>query len=133
MRHPLPTSDQVRQAMDEVLQDAAATGQRPTVRAVERHLGISHPTFYRNYRDLISEYFQARATRWSQPAATIGTNDKLADSEARLRLQVADLHKTVNLYEEAIRQLAIENEALRAQLAETGNVSAMRPVQPARR
>lgn len=133
MRHPLPTSDQVRQAMDEILQDATATGRRPTVRAVEQHLGISHPTFYRNYRDLISEYFQPRATRWPQPAATISTNDKLANSEARLRLQVADLHKTVNLYEEAIRQQAIENEALRAQLAETGNVSAMRPVQPARR
>jgi len=130
MRRSLPTADQVLQAMDAVLHDAAASGQRATVAAVERRLGISHPTFYRHYRDQITEYFHPRATsavRPAAPAADAATTHIDADKEHRLRQEVTDLRKTISVYAEAIRQLAVENAQLREQLSGTGNVSALRP------
>jgi hypothetical protein len=53
MRRPLPADDQVNAVMTPVLAQAAETGRKPTVTAVERDLGIPHATFDRNYRDLI--------------------------------------------------------------------------------
>lgn len=65
-RPALPDAHTVRAAMDTVLADAAALGRRPTLTAVERHLGLAHATFYRHYSDLITGYFQPRIPR---PAA----------------------------------------------------------------
>lgn len=45
MTQQLPTKDQVRLAMDQVLKAAENYGRRPTISAVERQPGISHPTF----------------------------------------------------------------------------------------
>jgi AcrR family transcriptional regulator len=128
MRRPLPTSDEVRHAMDSVLREAASVGRRATVAAVERQLGITHPTFYRHYSDLINEYFQPRATRSPLPVEPTSRNVEHDTTERRLRREIADLRKTVSLYGEAIRQLALENHALRTQLDQAGNITSLRPI-----
>ncbi|MCX5613429.1 hypothetical protein OHB39_38885 [Streptomyces sp. NBC_00047] len=114
MKPPMPDSDAVRTAMDAVLAEAAAAGRRATVTAVERRLGVTHATFYRHHHDLITSYFQPRATPAFQPE-TLSTGEQARNNLRRLRQENADLRRTLHLYEEAIRQLAIENDALRQQ------------------
>ncbi|GGW53524.1 cell division protein ZapB [Streptomyces griseoloalbus] len=114
-RPALPDANTVRAAMDTVLADAAAHGRRPTLTAVERRLGLAHATFYRHYGDLITRYFQPRIPR---PAAAVGDSTAEADETAaltvrRLRQENTELRRTVEVYAEMIRQLAIENDALR--------------------
>jgi hypothetical protein len=58
MRRPLPADDQVNAVMTRVLAQAAETGRKPTVTAVERDLRIAHATFDRNYRHLIDGFRQ---------------------------------------------------------------------------
>lgn len=114
MKPPVPDADTVRTAMDAVLTKAAAAGHRATVSAVERHLGVTHATFYRHHQDLITSYFQPRATpapRKQRPSPATG--ERTQDNLRRLRQENADLRRTLYLYEEAIRRLALVNDALR--------------------
>ncbi|MDX3538143.1 hypothetical protein PV721_28115 [Streptomyces sp. MB09-01] len=112
----MPDSDAVRTAMDAVLVEAAAAGRRATVTAVERRLGVTHATFYRHHQDLITSYFQPRATPALQTETqSQATGEQAQNNLRRLRQENADLRRTLHLYEEAIRQLAIENDALRQQ------------------
>ncbi|MEV0195237.1 hypothetical protein [Nonomuraea sp. NPDC050691] len=119
-RPGLPDADTVRAAMDTVLATAAERGRRPTVTAVERHLGIAHATFHRHYNDLITGYFHPRlpaadtATTAATPATpATGPDERDRAAVQRLRRENADLRRTVETYAEMIRQLAVENEALR--------------------
>jgi hypothetical protein len=109
----LPTDDQVRQAMTRVLAQARQTGRRPTVTAVEHELGITHPTFYRNYPDLITWFRQQAATPDHAPAPATSKADP---EPGNLRRENRELRTRVALYAEAIRQLTLDNTALRAEL-----------------
>ncbi|WP_420036102.1 hypothetical protein ACN2WE_31225 [Streptomyces sp. cg28] len=114
MKRPLPDTDTVKTAIDIVLKEAAARGRHPTVTAVERHLGIPHATFHRHYRDVIDQHFRPHLHARAQPHGnTIGTTNTSTNNLLRLRQENRDLRRTLALYEEAIRQLTLENEALR--------------------
>lgn len=115
MTRALPAADAVRAAMDTVLTEAAATGRRATIAAVERHLGLAHTTFYRHYQDLAVEYFRPRAVTTSPPDRPARADGAESDQEQlrRLRQDNTELRRTVELYAEAIRQLAWENQTLR--------------------
>ncbi|MEU3466064.1 hypothetical protein ABZ721_39780 [Streptomyces sp. NPDC006733] len=116
MKPPIPDADTVRTAMDVVLAEAAAAGRRATVTAVERRLGITHATFYRHHQDLITSYFQPLATPARQPEEPPPAAGQRAQGNLRrLRQENADLRQTLHLYEEAIRSLTLENNALRTQ------------------
>jgi hypothetical protein len=120
----LPTYDHVRQAMRRVLLDAADTGRRATITSVERALGIAHPTFYRNYPDLIAWF---RTETASTPDGTVHVRrttgaGAAADDSARLRRENEDLRRTVRLYAEKIRQLTIDNQDLHDRLHRTTGV-----------
>lgn len=120
MKRPQPTRDEVLAAMEHVLAAAAAAGRTPTVAAVERRLGVTHATFYRNHRELIRHHFQPRAARTPSPGADQpATSDGL--SHRRLRAEIDDLRRTLVLYEEAIRQLSVDNDHLRSQLTDDSN------------
>jgi hypothetical protein len=108
----LPDTDTVKAALDTVLAEASARGRRPTVAAVERFLDIPHATFHRHYSDLIDTHFRPRIP---QPATTPSPapNARAEAKLSRLRRENTDLRRTLALYEEAIRQLALENSALR--------------------
>ncbi|MFD5451268.1 hypothetical protein [Streptomyces sp. NPDC127100] len=116
MKRSLPDTDTVKTVIDTVLAEAAAHGRRPTVTAIERHLDIPHATFHRHYANLIDAYFRPRIpnpallTPTREPS---GSEARARANLSRLRKENADLRRTLALYEEAIRQLALENDALR--------------------
>lgn len=115
MSRLLPTDDEVRQAMTLVLAQARDVGRRPTVTAVERRLGITHPTFYRNFPDLIAWFKQQ--TTVTEPDSISATAASEADAEPTdQRRENRELRARVVLYAEAIRQLTLDNAALRAEL-----------------
>jgi hypothetical protein len=113
----LPTTDEVRLAMDLVLREATETGHRPTITAVERRLEITHPTFYRTYPELIAWFKQRlqnqRSTR--QGETETGRKDPAAEM-GRLRRENEDLRTLTKLYAEAIRQLTLDYAELEAKL-----------------
>ncbi|MBT1093528.1 hypothetical protein [Streptomyces sp. Tu102] len=115
MKRALPDTDTVKAAIDTVLAEAASSGQRPTVTAIERRLGVPHATFHRHYAHLIDTHFRPRIPA---PRANSHTDQPQAaakeDNLRRLRQEKTDLRRTLALYEEAIRQLTLENHALRS-------------------
>ncbi|MGW1520799.1 hypothetical protein [Streptomyces sp. NPDC002287] len=116
MKRALPDADTVKAAIDTVLDEASANGRRPTVTAIERRLGIPHATFHRHYADLIDTHFRPRLPT---PRANTDTDRPKADETKdenlrRLRNENTELRRTLTLYEEAIRQLTLENHALRS-------------------
>lgn len=128
----LPADDDVQAAMRQVLAEAATSGRRATITAVERQLHITHPTFYRNYPQLISWFkAQASAQQPAQPAAATTSTDSAL---ARLRRENEDLRRTVNIYAEAIRQLTVDNADLASELetqAAISHLDSHRPPRPA--
>jgi len=116
VKRALPDAETVKAAIDMVLEDAATRGRRPTVTAIERRLGIPHATFHRHYADLIDTHFRPhipRTTPTSAQAQSSEPDEQREANLARLRKENTELRRTLTLYEEAIRQLAIENETLR--------------------
>jgi hypothetical protein len=124
----LPTDTQVKQAMDDVLAEAARTGRAATVTAVERRIGLRHATFYRHYQPLITDYFRPKAQTSSQPTATTGTEEETNHKTMkRLRQENTELRKLMNIYAETTRQLTLRaTEVEKALEAQTG-VTPIRP------
>lgn len=117
MKRALPDTDTVKAAIDTVLAEAAARGRRPTVTAVERFLDIPHATFHRHYADLIDAHFRPHTPAPARPAiprVPSGSDVRTEANLSRLRKENTDLRRTLALYEEAIRQLTLENDALRS-------------------
>ncbi|MFI1154671.1 hypothetical protein [Streptomyces sp. NPDC020817] len=113
MKRPLPDTETVKAAIDTALEQALAAGRRPTVTAVERHLGIPHATFHHHYRDLVEEHFLPRVPAPAQPTPAGSVSGRTQENLGRLRRENTDLRRTLALYEEAIRQLTLGNHALR--------------------
>ncbi|GHH29670.1 hypothetical protein [Streptomyces lanatus] len=115
MKRALPDADTVKAAIDTVLDEASASGRRPTVTAIERGLGIPHATFHRHYADLIDTHFRPRIPAAGSQTGTdrLKTDKPKDENLRRLRQENTDLRRTLALYEEAIRQLTLENHALR--------------------
>lgn len=132
MKRALPDANTVKAAIDTVLKEAASSGRRPTVTAIERRLGIPHATFHRHYADLIDTHFRPRilapqaATPTDRPQAAEAKEENLR----RLRQENTDLRRALALYEEAIRQLILENDALRGGRAVVALPTRALPVPP---
>jgi hypothetical protein len=122
----LPTDDEVRLAMNLVLRGSAETGRRPTITAVEHRLDIAHPTFYRNYPELIDWFKQQvqdqKATRQGETGTARGDP---AGEMARLRRENEDLRRTTKLYAEAIRQLTLDYAELEAKVNAQAGVTTL--------
>jgi hypothetical protein len=124
VKRALPDTDTVKAAIDTVLTDAAARGRRPTVTAIERLLDLPHATFHRHYANLIDAHFRPRipaparhavaAVAVAVAAEPSGSDVRTEANLSRLRRENSDLRRTLALYEEAIRQLTLENDALRS-------------------
>jgi len=122
MTRQQPTDDEVRLAMNLVLAEAAATKRKATITAVERRLGVAHPTFYRNYPELI-DWFKRQAAEQHTPADTARSRGADADETlARLRRENENLRRTVKIYAEAIRQLTLERTELEEALRHRSGV-----------
>ncbi|WFB85606.1 MULTISPECIES: hypothetical protein [Streptomyces] len=115
MNRPLPTNEQVRTALEAELDESEAVGRRATVSNVEKRLGVTHATFYRNYPDQI-DWFKSRLDARRQAATAAKGTAKREDDLARLRRENTDLRKQVRIYAEAIRQLTLDKAALEDKL-----------------
>ncbi|MFF7117494.1 hypothetical protein ACFY91_35015 [Streptomyces albogriseolus] len=124
MNRPLPTAEQVRSTMTAELADSEANGRRATVTNVEKQLGVTHATFYRNYPDLI-EWFKAQLVTRRQKGVTEKDTTKREDDLARLRRENTDLRKQVRIYAEAIRQLTLDKAVLEDELQSAAGVSSL--------
>ncbi|WP_405794272.1 hypothetical protein [Streptomyces sp. NBC_01506] len=105
--------------MEVILREAQESGRRPLLTAVERKLGVTHATFYRNYPDDI-EWFRAQIPEERPPREATPASD---DALARLRRENADLRAQVRIYAEANRQLAEEHRQLTEQLEAATNIT----------
>jgi hypothetical protein len=126
MTRALPTTADVEQAMAQVLAEAATTGRRATISAVERRLGLPHATFYRNYADLIQQ-FQQQTSPPNTTAAPANSDGPAGSAETvrRLRSENEDMRRTLRIYAEAIRQLTTRNEELADQLHRHASVTTL--------
>ncbi|MEV8326655.1 hypothetical protein [Kitasatospora sp. NPDC056731] len=123
MSHHLPTDEQARTAMESELAESEAAGRRATVTNVEKRLGVTHATFYRNYPELIAWFKTRLADR--HRSATTPKNSARADENARLRRENSDLRKLVRIYAEAIRQLTVDKAALEDELQALSGVTSL--------
>jgi hypothetical protein len=127
MTRQLPAGDEVRRTMHLVLKEAENHGRHPTISAVERRLGIPHPTFYRNFPELIEWFKQQRTTAPVTSAVSEEREHKRPDEVmSRLRRENADLRKLVKIYAEAIRQLTVETETLASEAARAASITPLR-------
>ncbi|MER5358848.1 hypothetical protein [Streptomyces sp. NPDC002785] len=111
MNRLLPTDEQVRAAIEAELGESQALGRRATVSNVEKQLGVTHATFYRNYPDQI-EWFKSQLDALRETKTTAKDSSKREDDLARLRRENTDLRKQLRIYAEAIRQLTLDKAEL---------------------
>jgi hypothetical protein len=121
----LPSETEVRTAMDQVLEQSAQTGRRPTIADVERRLGVAHATFCRHFTGLADTYFRPRAAGLrNKPAGGPGpTPESIQQAMQRLRQENTDLRKLVQLYAEQIRQLTVDRHDLTLQVEQLSGVT----------
>jgi hypothetical protein len=106
------------------LAESKASGRRATVTNVEKKLGVTHATFYRNYGDLI-EWFKAQLAAPRDAAVTEKGTTKREDDLGRLRRENTDLRTQVRIYAEAIRQLTLDKAALEDRLQALEGVTSL--------
>ena len=127
MRRTLPAEDQVSAAMARVLAQAAETGRKATVTAVERALGIPHATFDRNYRHLIEDFRQWASdhSATAKQASAISSGKEPDRVIQRLRRENEDLRRLVKIYAESIRQLTLDHLELQAKLNASAGITTL--------
>ncbi|MDX3681907.1 hypothetical protein, partial [Streptomyces scabiei] len=111
-RHEL-TLQAVDAAVEALLEDAA-DGPRATVSALARRLNVPRQTLYRDFPDQITRLQTEAARSATQPRAR--NTDKDQQTIARLRAEKENLTRHLYIYEDHIRRLTLENEALRVAL-----------------
>jgi transposase-like protein len=124
MNRTLPTEDVVRQTLHTMLNQAAATGTRPTVQGLARQLGIPNATFWRRYRDIAIELRQASTT------SSTPTTDRPPARVAELEAKVAALRRERDELADQLRDalghlqhLAVDNARLRRGLEAAHDVT----------
>lgn len=130
MIRQLPSQAEVRQAMDQVIAAAREQGRSPTIAAVERALDVRHATFYRNFRDLITDHFQPQAASYPKPQPTRTDQAREASAVERLRQENTALRRLIAIYEEAIRQLTLTNQELRENIHDAKKITTLLPGRP---
>ncbi|GAA3372298.1 hypothetical protein GCM10017744_103260 [Streptomyces antimycoticus] len=124
MNRLLPTDAQVRTAMEAELGESQFLGRRATVSNVEKQLGVTHATFYRNYPDHI-EWFKSQRDGLRETKTTANDSSKREDDLARLRRENTDRRKQLRTYAEAIRQLTLDKAALEDELQSWEGVTSL--------
>ncbi|QEV04929.1 hypothetical protein [Streptomyces prasinus] len=117
----------VRQALDELLQRAEETGQRPSVLALARQFSMSNTTFRRHFPDITREIGQARSAAPADRSERTTSYDKLVARNARLKRVNSEQQAQLRLAAAEIQRLALLNAALLEDLEEARNVTPLRP------
>ncbi|MEU0030797.1 hypothetical protein [Streptomyces sp. NPDC006335] len=122
-RHEL--TPQAVDAAVEALLEGIADGPRATVSALARRLSVARQTLYRDFPDQITRLQTEAARPETQPRAR--NTDKDQQIIARLRAEKENLTRHLHIYEDHIRRLALENEALRVALQAHSGVTLISP------
>lgn len=121
-RHPLPTGDAVRVALDQLRVDADTTGRRVSVLALARHLGMANTTLRRRFPAVCAELVANKST---PPTGTAAPNayHKLVQDNAKLRRGNQHLAEHLELAIANLQRLTLDNHKLRQALEATRNVT----------
>jgi len=122
-RHEL-TPQAVDAAVEALLEDTA-DGPRATVSALARCLNVPRQTLYRDFPDQITRLQTEAARPGTQPRPR--NTDKDQQTIARLRAEKENLTRHLHIYEDHIRRLTLENEALRVALQAHSGVTLISP------
>jgi hypothetical protein len=131
-RVSLPTTAEVRAALDVLRTGESSTGRRPNVVTLARSLGMANTTFRRNFPTIVEELAKP-------PIAATTTTDagelfagKLGDVNVRLRAENRQLREQQGLACAQIQRLSIECQQLREQLEKTTDIARIRPMNSSR-
>lgn len=120
----LPDEVALRSAIADM---TTADDQPPTVVALARRLGLSNSTFWRHFPELAQEVADARRTAQGRAPAPAVADDQGAERViARLRTENAHLASNLEAAVARIRDLTLENRALRDELENVTGVSKLR-------
>jgi AcrR family transcriptional regulator len=124
-RVDLPSADQARHAMAEVISEAQRDGKRPSVLALARRLGLTNPTFWRHFPDIAAEMAAlGRTPAPEQPESSGGSRyEQLQQDNARLKRRLAQTEADLQAAFASIQRLALDNDRLRRELEAATNVT----------
>lgn len=122
----LPSAATVRQAPAEM--STPDQVRRPTVVALARRLGMSNTTFWRHFPDIAQQVADARRSTPARSPKHASPEEPEAAQQTitRLRDERALLTRDLETAVARIRDLTIENKALRQQLESTAGVATLR-------
>jgi predicted ArsR family transcriptional regulator len=123
----LPSLRQVHAARDQVLAHARSHGQRPSVLAAARQLGLSNTTFRRHFPDIAAEISNARRAPTEQTTDSSQPNphDRLVARNAKLRRDNRQLREHLALAVANIQRLSIETHQLRRHVEAASGVTTL--------
>ena len=126
-RVSLPTTAEVRTALDILQQGTSSTGRRPNVVALARNLGLANTTFRRNFPAIVEELATPRLVAAATTDAGDPVAGSLGDVNVRLRAENRQLREQQALACAQIQRLSIECQQLREQLEKATDVARIRP------
>jgi hypothetical protein len=121
----VPDRATVLAELDELRLQASSTGERVSVLALAKRVGLANTTFRRRFPDITESI---TAEDFHAPAPATDTTAVTADSEAKLRQRNRDLQENLELAIAAIQRLTLENRSLREHLAEAART--VTPIRP---
>ncbi|MFD9288360.1 hypothetical protein ACFWBV_08610 [Streptomyces sp. NPDC060030] len=124
MRKHTLTDEAVREAVDELLAQAAEAGRAATVTALADRLGVNRQTLYRDFGPTVANFMTRDAERRTRPQRPPRDDTIDRKTIARLRREKDELTRHLHIYEDHIRRLTLENAAMRSALhAQSGVVT----------
>ena len=122
----LPSEDQVRAAVEELLAAQREGGVYPTVTALAKRFDLNRTTFYRHFAsaaEAMLDAAQQQHTDERKRRRPVRSDDDRDRALRRLRDENDNLRKHVEIYEEHLRMVTTENARLRDQLQRQAGVT----------
>lgn len=131
-RVSLPTTAEVRTALDLLQKGESSTGRRPNVVTLARSLGLANTTFRRNFPAIVEELATPQIVAASTADIAGPFVGNLSDVNIRLRAENHQLREQQGLACAQIQRLSIECQQLREQLEKATDVARIGPANPPR-
>lgn len=122
----LPTTAEVRTALDLLQKGPASTGRRPNVFTVARSLGLANTTFRRNFPAIVEELSAPQTIAAIMSEANEPLAGSLREVNVRLRAENRQLREQQELACAQIQRLTIDSQQLREQFERATSVARLR-------
>lgn len=127
-RVALPTQQDARRAMQQLLTDAAEGGVRPSAVELGRRLGLTNTTLWRHFPELARELAAEARAALAGPSTPSGPRRRV-DEDRRAALLARDNHdlrQQLDIAAANIARLTLDNHQLRQSLENERNVTRLR-------